>query len=75
MTPAVLANNLWILLCGLFVFMMTIAVGLLELGELGERMAGSLVKTILITGLAVLVRHHVAEPASIFRAYLGSALV
>src|SRR5260370_23988911 len=55
MTAAVLANNLWVLLCGLFVFMMTIAVGLLELGELGDRVARSLVKTILITGLAVLV--------------------
>src|SRR5260370_34983075 len=55
MTAAVLANNLWVLLCGLFVFMMTIAVGLLEGGELGERVVGSLVKTILITGLAVLV--------------------
>jgi len=55
MTAAVLANNLWVLLCGLFVFMMTIAVGLLEVGELGERVIGSLVKTILITGLAVLV--------------------
>jgi Amt family ammonium transporter len=55
MTAAVLANNLWVLLCGLFVFMMTIAVGLLEVGELGERVIKSLVKTILITGLAVLV--------------------
>jgi ammonium transporter, Amt family len=35
--------------------MMTIAVGLLEVGELGERVVQSLVKTILITGLAVLV--------------------
>ncbi|HEV2216490.1 MAG TPA: ammonium transporter [Candidatus Dormibacteraeota bacterium] len=55
MTAAVLANNLWVVLCGLFVFMMTIAVGLLEVGELGERVIQSLVKTILITGLAVLV--------------------
>jgi Amt family ammonium transporter len=55
MTAAVLANNLWVLVCGLFVFMMTIAVGLLEVGELGQRVVGSLVKTILITGLAVLV--------------------
>jgi Amt family ammonium transporter len=55
LTAAVLANNLWVLLCGLFVFMMTIAVGLLEVGELGERVVGSLVKTILITGIAVLV--------------------
>jgi len=55
LTAAVLANNLWVLVCGLFVFMMTIAVGLLEVGELGERVIQSLVKTILITGLAVLV--------------------
>src|SRR5258708_4330528 len=55
MTAAVLANNLWVLVCGLFVFMMTIAVGLLEVGELGQRVVASLVKTILITGLAVLV--------------------
>jgi len=55
MTAAVLANNLWVLLCGLFVFMMTIAVGLLEVGELGERVVVSLVKTILITGMAVFV--------------------
>src|SRR5216683_7129356 len=55
MTAAVLANNLWVLLCGLFVFMMTIAVGMLEVGELGERVVVSLVKTILITGMAVFV--------------------
>ena len=55
MTAAVLANNLWVVLCGLFVFMMTIAVGLLEVGELGERVVVSLVKTILITGMAVFV--------------------
>src|ERR1700719_896917 len=35
--------------------MMTIAVGLLEVGELGDRVVVSLVKTILITGMAVLV--------------------
>src|SRR6266852_1783840 len=55
MTAAVLGNNLWVLLCGLFVFMMTIAVGLLEVGELGQRVVGSLFKTILITGFAVFV--------------------
>src|SRR5229473_8560039 len=55
MTAAVLANNLWVVLCGLFVFMMTIAVGMLEVGELGERVVVSLVKTILITGMAVFV--------------------
>ena len=55
MTAAVLANNLWVVLCGLFVFVMTIAVGMLEVGELGERVVVSLVKTILITGMAVFV--------------------
>src|SRR5258708_32056255 len=55
MTAGVLANNLWVVLCGLLVFMMTMAVGLLEVGELGHRVTGSLVKTILITGLAVLI--------------------
>jgi Amt family ammonium transporter len=54
-TAAVLANNLWVVLCGLFVFVMTIAVGMLEVGELGERVVVSLVKTILITGMAVFV--------------------
>lgn len=54
MTAAVLANNLWLLFCGLMVFMMTIAVGFLEVGELGHRVVRSLAKTVLITGLAVL---------------------
>ena len=55
MTAAVLANNLWVLICGLLVFTMTIAVGLLEVGELGQNLVRSLLKTILITGLAVVV--------------------
>jgi Amt family ammonium transporter len=48
-------NNLWVLIAGLLVFMMTIAVGFLEVGELGEGLNFSLLKTILITGLALVV--------------------
>src|ERR1017187_7678146 len=48
-----LVNNLWILICGLLVFSMTISVGLLEIGELGENYSKSLLKTLLITGSAL----------------------
>jgi len=48
-----LANNLWVLICGLLVFAMTISVGLLEVGELGEEYSNSLLKTMLITGSAL----------------------
>jgi len=55
MADHVLLNNLWVLLAGLLVFAMTVAVGLLEVGELGERVERSLLKTLLISGLAVVV--------------------
>lgn len=55
MTAQVLANNLWVIIAGLLVFTMTIAVGLLEVGELGERLYASLLKTILMTGTALVV--------------------
>ena len=55
MSADVLGNNLWVLICGLLVFTMTIAVGLLEVGELGQNMVVSLLKTILMTGMAVFV--------------------
>jgi len=55
MTAQVLANNLWVVIAGLLVFTMTIAVGLLEVGELGEGLHLSLLKTILITGMALFV--------------------
>lgn len=42
-------NNLWVLISGALVFIMTISVGLLEIGELGEDNRRSLMKTILIT--------------------------
>ncbi len=46
-------NNLWVLLCALLVFLMTIAVGFLEVGELGENHSRSLLKTIMISGSAL----------------------
>ncbi|MFG1530116.1 MAG: ammonium transporter [Thermoplasmata archaeon] len=55
MDPTHLVNNLWVLLAGLLVFMMTIAVGFLEVGELGESFHQSLLKTMLITGIALVV--------------------
>jgi Amt family ammonium transporter len=55
MTAQVLANNLWVIIAGLLVFTMTIAVGFLEVGELGERLNISLLKTILMTGIALVV--------------------
>ncbi|MCI4369351.1 MAG: ammonium transporter [Thermoplasmata archaeon] len=50
-----LVNNLWVLVCGLLVFTMTIAVGFLEVGELGEALNVSLLKTVLMTCLGVVV--------------------
>jgi ammonium transporter, Amt family len=50
-----LINNLWVLIAALLVFIMTIAVGFLEVGELGDSFSRSLTKTILITGTALFV--------------------
>ncbi len=55
MSAQVLANNLWVVIAALLVFTMTIAVGFLEVGELGESLHVSLFKTILITGIALVV--------------------
>ena len=56
LTPEViLANNLWVIVCGLLVFIMTISVGFLEVGELGADLDVSLLKTMLITGTAFVV--------------------
>jgi Amt family ammonium transporter len=50
------ANNLFVLISGLLVFTMTPAVGLLEVGELGEKFSNtSLLKTMLITGIGFVV--------------------
>ncbi len=48
-----LVNNLWVIICGLLVFIMTVSVGFLEVGELGTDMEISLLKTMLITGSAI----------------------
>lgn len=50
-----LINNLWVLIAALLVFTMTVAVGFLEVGELGDTFSRSLMKTILITGAALFV--------------------
>ncbi|MCI4344486.1 MAG: ammonium transporter [Thermoplasmata archaeon] len=51
--PSDLLNNLWVLLAALLVFTMTVSVGFLEVGELGERLSRSLMKALLITGSAL----------------------
>jgi Amt family ammonium transporter len=49
-------NNLFILIAGLLVFIMAPAVGLLEVGELGEEYSHpSLLKTMMITGIGLVV--------------------
>jgi Amt family ammonium transporter len=48
-------NNLWVIIAALLVFTMTISVGFLEIGELGDGLHFSLLKTVLITGLALVV--------------------
>ncbi|HKV89798.1 MAG TPA: ammonium transporter [Thermoplasmata archaeon] len=48
-------NNLWVLIAALLVFTMTIAVGLLEVGELGEALYASLLKTVLMTSIGLFV--------------------
>jgi len=47
-----LFNNLWVLICGALVFIMTISVGLLEIGELGKDYRQGLLKTIVIVCIA-----------------------
>ena len=55
MPELVFLNNLWVLLAALLVFAMTVAVGFLEVGELGESVYRSLLKTLLMSGLAIVV--------------------
>lgn len=50
-----LSNNLWVVIAALLVFIMTIAVGFLEVGELGEDFDVALIKTIMITCVAIFV--------------------
>ena len=44
-----LFNNLWVLICGVLVFIMTISVGILERGELGRSSNRALMKNIMIS--------------------------
>ncbi len=55
MTEVNLINNLWVILAAVLVFIMTVAVGFLEVGEVGERLWNSLLKTIVITCSALFV--------------------
>jgi Amt family ammonium transporter len=50
-----LTNNLWVVIAALLVFTMTISVGFLEVGEMGAWLNASLLKTVLITGIALVV--------------------
>jgi Amt family ammonium transporter len=50
-----LINNLWVIVAALLVFIMTIAVGFLEIGELGDSFSRSMMKTMIITGMALFV--------------------
>ena len=55
MATDALLNNVWVLIAALLVFAMTVAVGLLEIGELGGSLNRSLLKTLLMSGLALVV--------------------
>ena len=53
MSDPFLINNLWILLAALLVFLMTVAVGMLEVGELGKQYSQSFLKTLYISGFGL----------------------
>jgi ammonium transporter, Amt family len=55
MATDALLNNVWVLIAALLVFAMTVAVGLLEIGELGGSVNRSLLKTLLMSAVAVVV--------------------
>ncbi|MDE1857092.1 MAG: ammonium transporter [Candidatus Micrarchaeota archaeon] len=50
-----LVNNLWVIIAALLVFLMTIAVGFLEVGEFGEKFDRALLKTLIMTCAAIFV--------------------
>ncbi|WP_337860862.1 ammonium transporter [Ferroplasma sp.] len=50
-----LINNLWVIIAALLVFTMTISVGFLEIGEMGKGYKRALIKTVMITGLSLVV--------------------
>ncbi len=55
MITSYILNNFWVLIAALLVFIMTIAVGFLEIGELGTSLKRSLLKTIMISGTSIFV--------------------
>lgn len=55
MTDINLVNNLWVVVCALLIFSMPVSVGLLEIGELGKRYSKSLLKSLLVTGTALII--------------------
>ncbi len=50
-----LLNNIWVILSALLIFMMTVAVGFLEVGEIGLGFSRSLMKTLSITAVSLVV--------------------
>ena len=74
----ILINNLWVIIAGLLVFIMTIAVGFLEVGELGIKMNRSLFKTAIITGGAIFfmafMGFNTAFAPTIFHGLIGNPL-
>jgi len=69
-------NNLWVLTSGILVFIMTISVGLLEIGELGEDQKRSLLKTIIMTCSAFffmgLLGFNLAFAPTIMNGFIGN---
>jgi ammonium transporter, Amt family len=76
MDPIALVNNLWVLIAALLVFTMTIAVGFLEVGELGEGLWTSLLKTMIITSSGLffmaLVGFNTAFAPTVLHGFIGN---
>jgi Amt family ammonium transporter len=76
--PIALLNNFWVLLAALLVFLMTMSVGLLEIGELGETFGRSALKSILISVLALFfmafVGFNVAFAPALLNGLIGNPL-
>lgn len=72
----ILINNLWVIIAALLVFIMTIAVGFLEFGELGQDMSRSIFKTVIITGSAIFIMavigFNTAFAPTIFHGLIGN---
>ncbi len=71
LTDSILINNLWVVLAALLVFLMTIAIGILEYGELGKNFSKSPFKTILITGISFFLMAFIGFNIAFAPTYLG----